>query len=93
MAAVPDDVKIIPGHGDLSTKADVKKFTDMLRDCIALVQKGKDQGKSLEQMKKENVISKYDSEGKGFVKPAEFIELIYNELQGKQTTQKNKKHH
>jgi glyoxylase-like metal-dependent hydrolase (beta-lactamase superfamily II) len=93
MAAVPDGVKVIPGHGNLSTKADVKKFTDMLRDCIALVQAGMKQGKSLEQMKKGNVIAKYDSEGKGFVKPADFIELIYNELQGRQTTQTNRKHH
>ncbi len=93
MASVPDDVKVIPGHGALSTKADVKKFTAMLRDCIALVEAGKKKGKSLEQMKKENVIAKYDSEGKGFVKPGDFIELIYNELQGIRTQQKNIKHH
>jgi cyclase len=93
MAAVPDDVKVIPGHGDLSTKADVKKFANMLRDCIALVQAGMKQGKSLEQMKKENVIAKYDSEGKGFVKPGDFIELIYDELKGMPTKQTNKKHH
>ena len=45
------------------------------------------------KVKKENVIKKYDAEGKGFVKPPDFIELIYNELQGKKTEQKNKKHH
>ena len=93
MASVPDNVKVIPGHGSLSTNADVKKFTDMLRDCIALVEAGKKKGKSLEQMKKENVIAKYDSEGKGFVKPGDFIELIYNELQGIRTQQKNTRHH
>ena len=65
----------------------------MLRDCIALVEAGKKKGKSLEQMKKENVIAKYDSEGKGFVKPGDFIELIYNELQGIRTQQKNTRHH
>jgi glyoxylase-like metal-dependent hydrolase (beta-lactamase superfamily II) len=93
MAAVPDDVKIIPGHGDLSTKADVQKFTEMLRDCIALVKAGIKKGKTLDQMKNENVIAKYDAEGKGSVKPADFIEQIYNELKGKTTKQPNTKHH
>ncbi len=44
MAALPDDVKIIPGHGPLCSKADVKKFTDMLRDCIALVETARKAG-------------------------------------------------
>ncbi len=82
MAALPDDVKVIPGHGPVSTKADVKKFTEMLRDCIALVDAARKQGKTLAQMKQENVLAKYDALGQGFVKTADFIELIYNELSG-----------
>ena len=49
MAAVPDDVKVIPGHGALSTKADVLRFAAALRDCVGLVERGMRQGKSLEQ--------------------------------------------
>ncbi|HEY5908493.1 MAG TPA: MBL fold metallo-hydrolase [Vicinamibacteria bacterium] len=82
MAALPNDVKIIPGHGPLSGKAEVKKFTDMLRECIALVDTARKAGKSLAQMKQENVLAKYDALGQGFVKTADFTELIYNELQG-----------
>ena len=82
MSALPDDVKIIPGHGALCTKADAKKFTDMLRDCIGLVDAARKAGKTLAQMKQENVLAKYDALGQGFVKTPDFIELIYNELQG-----------
>ncbi|HEY6546720.1 MAG TPA: MBL fold metallo-hydrolase [Vicinamibacteria bacterium] len=82
MAALPADVKIIPGHGPLSTKADAKKFTDMLRDCIGLVEAARKAGKTLAQMKQENVLAKYDALGQGFVKTPDFIELIYNELAG-----------
>lgn len=95
MAAVPDDVKIIPGHGALSTKADVRKFTEMLRDCVGLVRAALKQGKTLEQMKAEKVLAKYDALGQGFVKTAAFTELIYNELEGDvtRTKQESRQHH
>ena len=95
MATLPDDVKIIPGHGAVSTKADVKKFTDMLRDCIGLVTAAKKKGQTLEQMKTANVLAKYEELGKGFVKTSGFIELIYNELSAepKKTSQLDSTHH
>lgn len=95
MAAVPDDVKIIPGHGALSTKADVARYTAMLRDCVTLVRAARQQGKSLEQMKTEGVLAKYDSQGQGFVKTAPFVELIDNELKGEiaGTKQPSVRHH
>jgi glyoxylase-like metal-dependent hydrolase (beta-lactamase superfamily II) len=80
MAALPDDVKVIPGHGALCSKAEVKKFTDMLRDCIALVDAARKAGKTVEQAKADKVLAKYDALGQGFVKTADFTELIYNEL-------------
>jgi cyclase len=82
MAGLPDNVKVIPGHGELSTKADVQKFVDMLDDCVRLVDAARKAGKSLAQMKAENVLAKYDALGQGFVKTNDFIELIDNELSG-----------
>jgi glyoxylase-like metal-dependent hydrolase (beta-lactamase superfamily II) len=95
LAAVPDDVKVIPGHGPLSSKADALKFTAMLRDAVALVQAAMKQGRSLEQMKAENVLARYDALGQGFVKTPAFIELIHNELKGRpaETRQPDKRHH
>jgi cyclase len=95
MAGVPDDVKVIPGHGPLSTKADVKAFNDMLKDCVALVRAARKQGKTAEQAKAANVLAKYEEKGKGFIKTADFIDLIYNELKGElaKTKQPTKTHH
>jgi len=95
VAAVPNDVKIIPGHGPLCTKAEAKKFTDMLRDCVALVEAARKQGKTLAQVKSENLLQKYDPTGKGFVKGPDFVELIWNELQGQpaNTKQASLRHH
>jgi cyclase len=84
IASLPDDVKVIPGHGPLSSKADVGKFTAMLRECVELVQAAIQSGKTLEQMKSENVLKKYDALGQGFIKTPAFIELIHAELQGGQ---------
>ncbi len=82
MAAVPDDVKVIPGHGPVSGKADVLAFAAMLRDCVKLVDEAIRKGQTLPQMQAAGVLAKYDHLGQGFVKTAAFVELIYNELSG-----------
>lgn len=84
MAAVPDEVKVIPGHGPVSSKADVLAFAAMLRDCVQLVEQAMKKGQSLQQMQEGGVLAKYDHLGKGFVKTASFVELIYHELRGAQ---------
>jgi glyoxylase-like metal-dependent hydrolase (beta-lactamase superfamily II) len=95
MASLPEDVKVIPGHGPISSKTEVKKFTGMLRECIALVEAARKQGKTLAQMKQENVLAKYDALGQGFIKTPDFIEVIYNELAGTptRTSQLDRTHH
>jgi len=93
MAQLPEDVKVIPGHGALSTRADVKKFTDMLRDCIRLVSEAKKAGKTIEQMKSENVLAKYDALGKGFIKTPDFTEQIARELDGTKAVPPSTVHH
>jgi cyclase len=84
MATVPADAKVIPGHGPLSTVADMKPYVAMLKDCMGRVQKGIDQGKTLEQLKQEKILAGYESwggEGK-FVTTDKFIETLYNDLKG-----------
>jgi len=95
MAAVPDDVKIIPGHGPVSTKADVAKFVEMLKGCVSAVETGITQGKSLDALQKEQVLKKYDALGQGFVKTADFTATIYDELKATPgaKSQGNGKHH
>jgi len=82
LADLAADVKIIPGHGPLAAKADLVRYVDMLKETSAIVQKGIDQGKTVEQMQKEKVLAKYDSWGGGFIKTDAFIAELYNGLKG-----------
>lgn len=58
---VPADAKLIPGHGPLSTIKELKEFHEMLLETSAIVQKGIDAGKSLEQVKSEGLPAKWSS--------------------------------
>ena len=74
------DVKIIPGHGPLSTPADMRKFIEMLKETRGLVADGMKQGKTVQQLKEEHVLAKYESLGKGFIKTDGWIETLYNDV-------------
>jgi len=82
---LPPDVKIIPGHGPLASLDDLKKFEDMLRGTSAAVAAAIKQGKTLDQMKKDNVLANYADWGKGMLKADNFTEILYNDLSGKKT--------
>ena len=86
IAQVPADVKVIPGHGPLSNIDDMKKFQQMMRETLAAVQDAMKQGKTLDQMKQEKILAKWDEYGAGkdkFIKTDAWIETIYNDLSGK----------
>ncbi|MBZ5628207.1 MAG: MBL fold metallo-hydrolase [Acidobacteriia bacterium] len=87
MATVPADAKIIPGHGALSTVADMKPFVAMLEDSMARVENGIKQGKTVEQLKQEKVLAGYESWGGPgkFITTDKFIETLYNDLKGNKT--------
>jgi cyclase len=80
LAQVPDDVKIIPGHGPLATKDDLRKFIAMLKETSAAVQAGINQHKTIDQLKQEKVLAKWDSWGQGFIKTDVFVEILYDSL-------------
>lgn len=80
---LPRDVKVIPGHGPLANLDDLKKFEDMLRGASAAVAAVIKQGKTLDQMKKENVLANYAEWGKGMLNADRFTEILYNDLSGK----------
>ena len=93
LAEVPDDVKIIPGHGPLGTKEDLRKFVTMLKETTAAVQAGIKQGKSLDQLKKEKVLAKWDAFGQSFINTDLFTEIVYDSLTKQPTGPKNSHGH
>jgi cyclase len=81
LGQIPADAKIIPGHGDLSTVADVRKFRSTLDEIIGTVKKGLVAGKSVEQLQKDKVLAAWEpAMGKGFVKADLFIATIADDL-------------
>ncbi len=80
LGMVPADVKIIPGHGPISTPADVRAYLDMLRDTRALVAAAVRDGKTPAQMKEAHILAKYESLGKGFIKTDGWIDVLYADV-------------
>ncbi|MGN6185344.1 MAG: MBL fold metallo-hydrolase [Thermoanaerobaculia bacterium] len=80
LSTVPDDAKIIPGHGALSDKAGLRKYADALKGTLAVVEKGVKAGKTAEQLKNEKALAQWDSWGQGFIKTDMWIDTLYAEV-------------
>ncbi len=85
---LPDDVKVIPGHGDLANLGDVRDYSAMLKETSSAVQAAINLGKTPDQMKKEKILATWDAKyGKGFITPDLFIDTLYNSLTNKKNAQ------
>lgn len=81
LGSLPEDVKIIPGHGDLATVADYRRFRDMLADTIGAVRKAKAAGKSLEQVTKAGFGGRYKAWASSFIDEPKWAATIYRSLE------------
>lgn len=79
ISQVPADVKIIPGHGPISTVEDLKRYVAMLKGSSAAVANGIKAGKSLAQLQKEEVLKPWSKSGGDYIKAESFIDTLYNE--------------
>lgn len=80
LALVPADSKFIPGHGPVSTAADIRTFVQMVRDTRAAVEAEVRKGRTLDQIKGAGVLAKWDSYGKGFIKADQWVETLYADI-------------
>ena len=80
MRTLRPDLKRIPGHGPVSTPADLDRAITMLRETLALVRQARRAGKSLEAVKKAGVPEKYRSWGEGFITTDAWLTTLYTEL-------------
>ncbi len=79
---IPDDVKIIPGHGPLGDKASLRAYGEMLEATSAAVEKELKAGKTAAQMKEANVLAPWNETwGKSFVKADRYIDELVASLQ------------
>ena len=79
---VPADVKIIPGHGPVSTIDDVKAYLTMLKDTRDVAQKAIKEGKTLDQMKQAKLLEPWKKYSGDFVNQDVYLETLYNSLTG-----------
>ncbi len=86
LGELPADVKIIPGHGPLATKADLASYLAMLKETSAVVRKGIDDGKTVDQLVASKLLAKWDKWSWGFVSTDAFVKQLYN---GHQAIAKN----
>ena len=82
IAQVPPDVKMIPGHGGVSSLDDVRAFVKMLRETRAVVQGALDKKMTLEQMKEKKILDPWKKYAGDFISEDAFLETLYNSLTG-----------
>ena len=79
---LPADVKIIPGHGDLSNLQELREFQQMLKDTTAKIAAAVKQGKTVQQMQQEKVLAGFEkwSPADAFITTDKWIETVSNDL-------------
>jgi glyoxylase-like metal-dependent hydrolase (beta-lactamase superfamily II) len=79
-----ENSKVIPGHGALATKADVKLLRDQLADIRDQVATAIKKGTKMEDIAGLGITDKYDEKmGKGFLKGKDFVMMIAESLSAK----------
>lgn len=77
-AMADKDTIVVPGHGPVSTRAELKSATKMLEDAYKAVQKLKEKGKSEEEVVTTNPLKKFDKEWSwGFINTEKMTRTLY----------------
>jgi len=83
LALIDDNTKVIPGHGEIATKADVKKLRDGMADIRDQVAAALKKGKKMEDLASLGITDKYEKEwGNNFVKGKDFVLVVAASLGG-----------
>jgi glyoxylase-like metal-dependent hydrolase (beta-lactamase superfamily II) len=84
LGMVDASFKIIPGHGVLSSKAELKAWRDMVAAISARVKKQISAGKTLEAIQKQKITAEWDEKwGQGFIKPDQVVEFAFKSATAK----------
>lgn len=77
IAKVNDDTKIMPGHGPLSNKTELKSFVEMIKDTYLYVQTKKTAGQSEDEVLKAGLDEKWNDWSWGFINEERWIKTLY----------------
>lgn len=79
LALIDDDTKVIPGHGPMTTKAELQAYHDRIAATIDIVEKQKLAGKSIEAIQETGLPDEY-SKYTGFMTIPTWIGQVFSSL-------------
>ena len=80
-AQITAEMKIIPGHGKVSSLAEYDAYLAMLKDTASRVEKGIRQGKTVDQLKKAQVLKGYEGWAWSFISTERFVDMLHRGLE------------
>jgi glyoxylase-like metal-dependent hydrolase (beta-lactamase superfamily II) len=80
LATLPQDIKIIPGHGSLANRGDLKAFIEGVEESVEIIRKGIKDKKTLDELKAAGMPSAFDSWGSGFINTDRWIGIVHESL-------------
>ncbi len=76
LTLVPDDVKVIPGHGPLTGKEAIRESLEMIRATRKIVARRLEEGRPAEDIVAEGLPEAFASFGTGFISEARWIRIL-----------------
>ncbi len=80
LSMIGDETQVIPGHGPLSSKADLEAFYQMLLGTSEEVRTMKEQGMGLKEIQETGLSNRWDSWADGFLSEEVWIGIVYRSL-------------
>jgi glyoxylase-like metal-dependent hydrolase (beta-lactamase superfamily II) len=80
---VDENTKIIPGHGPLSNREELKTYRDMLQTIRDRIKKQIEEGKTLEEVLASKPTADFDKDPSQAMPPDMFVTIVYNDLSRK----------
>lgn len=77
-ALADDDTKIIPGHGQVSSKEDLIAYRDMLQSMTDSIKQSMDKGMNLQQITDTKPFNQYRD---GFVTRDAFVKIVFDSIE------------
>jgi cyclase len=77
LAQIPDNIRIIPGHGPLSTKTEMAAWIEGVRATAKMVTDQMAAGKTLAAIIEQGLPEQYASWGTGFINEEAYITAVY----------------
>jgi glyoxylase-like metal-dependent hydrolase (beta-lactamase superfamily II) len=77
---LPQDVRVIPGHGSVSGRDDVLAFAAVLEECLDAVSAARGRGYTLAEMTAGKVLGDHARLAGPFVSAEAFLAMLYQEV-------------